>query len=375
MANTIAALLQGRDNNFNLIRFIAASAVVLDHSFALDAHHEAASALIDVESLEVGRLAVDVFFIISGFLVTRSVMTQPTIVDYAVARFLRLFPGLLAATVGIAFLLGPLVTQVSWQDYFSDPRPWLFVPLTSTLVTHSMTLPGVFDGVPQSGVIDPPLWTLRYETLCYVLLALFALAGMLATKTRAGLTLALILAVYLFVTFATSLRDVAAIDSAVRFAFGFFVGGALYLFADRIRLGLGGVLLLGLIAAAAHGTPVYEMALRAALGYGLIWFALVPAGPIRGFNRLGDYSYGIYILCFPIQQTFVMLQPGVTPWVLLISSFPAVLAVAILSWHFVEHPALQRKAWAGDCVGSLLHGVRQRLAASFGSAAAAKALD
>ena len=127
-------------------------------------------------------------------------------------------------------------------------------------------------------------------------------------------------------------------------------------------------------AFAGYGTPVYEMALRAALGYGLIWFALVPAGALRRFNLIGDYSYGLYILCFPIQQTFVMFHPTIAPWALFLGSFPAVLTLAVLSWHFVEHPALSRKAWAGDCVGSLLHGVRQRLAASLRSAAAVKVL-
>ena len=123
MANTIAALLHGRDNNFNLIRFLAASAVILDHSFALVARDQTAAAFIDVASLEIGRLAVEVFFIISGFLVTCSVMTQPTLVDYAVARFLRLFPALFAACIGIAFVLGPIVTFASFGDYFTDPRP------------------------------------------------------------------------------------------------------------------------------------------------------------------------------------------------------------------------------------------------------------
>ena len=244
MANTIAALLHGRDNNFNLIRFIAASAVLLDHSFYLVARDIAAQSTIDFAELEIGRLGVDVFFIVSGFLVTRSVMTQPTLADYAVARVLRLFPALLVVTIFIAFVLGPLVSSVSWQDYFSDARPWLFVPLTSSLITHSLTLPGVFDTVPETGVIDAPLWTLRYETMCYVLLAFLALVGMLATRTRAALTLVLILVGYLLITFATPLRDIPAIDSATRFTFGFFAGGALYLFADKIRLNLVGVFVL-----------------------------------------------------------------------------------------------------------------------------------
>ena len=373
MASTIAALLHGRDNNFNLIRFLAASAVLLDHSFALVAHDQTASALIDVERLEIGRLAVDVFFILSGFLVTRSVMTQPTLIDYAVARFLRLFPALLVACIGIAFVLGPIVTSASLGDYFTDPRPWLFVPLTTSLITHSMTLPGVFEQVPESGVIDPPLWTLRYETMCYVLLALFALLGALATRFRATLTLAVVLGAYAFITFATSWRgDSSAIDSAARFVLDFFLGGAFYVFADKIRVDLRVALVLGLAAAATFGTAAYEAVFRVALTYGLLWFALVPAGAIRRFNLIGDYSYGIYILCFPIQQTVVMLNPQITPGWLFMCSFPAVLALAILSWHFIEHPALRRKAWAGDCVGSLMRGAQQRLTTFLGLGAAPK---
>jgi len=374
MANTIAALLHGRDNNFNLIRFLAASAVILDHSFVLVTPERAASAAINFAGFDLARVAVDVFFIVSGLLVTRSVLTQPTLVDYAVARFLRLFPALLAASIFIAFLLGPAVTTVSLQDYFSDARPWLYVPLTASLVTYSLTLPGVFDHVPMSGVIDPPLWTLRYEAMCYVLLALLALAGLLATRARASLTLAAIFALYLFVTFATPWREqVAAIDSASRFVFDFFIGGAFYLYADKIKLDIRIALALVLAAVLAVGTGGYEMALRVALAYGVVWFALVPAGPLRLFNRIGDYSYGLYILCFPIQQIFVMLDPDIGPAALFLCSFPAVLAIAVLSWHFVEHPALRLKASAGDSVGSLLYGAQLRLTALLGRGSVPKA--
>ena len=373
MANTIAALFHGRDNNFNLIRFLAASTVLLDHSFALVAPERAASAVIDIGGLELARVAVDVFFIVSGFLVTRSVLTQPTLVDYAVARVLRLFPALLAACIFIAFLLGPAVTTISLHDYFADARPWLYVPLTASLITHSLTLPGVFEHVPVSGVIDPPLWTLRYESMCYVLLALFALAGLLATRMRASVTLAVLFALYAFVTFATSWRDESgAADSAARFVLCFFLGGAFYLYAEKIRLDVRIALALGLVAMLCFGTAAYEVAFKAALAYGVLWFALVPAGPLRRFNLIGDYSYGLYILCFPIQQTFVMLDPAIGPGALFLCSFPAVLALAILSWHFIEHPALRLKPSAGDGVGNLVHGAQQRLTALLGRGAVPK---
>jgi peptidoglycan/LPS O-acetylase OafA/YrhL len=213
-------------------------------------------------------------------------------------------------------------------------------------------------------VIDPPLWTLRYESACYVLLALFAFAGLLAGRARASLTLVAVFAVYLLVTFATSWReDIRGVDSAARFILGFFIGGAFYIYADKIRLDFRIVLGLALIAVLTLGTAAFEMTLRVALAYGVLWFALVPGSAIRRFNRIGDYSYGLYILCFPIQQTFVMLDPAIGPWALFVCSFPAVLALAILSWHFVEHPALQKKAWAGDSVGSLLQGAQLRFAA------------
>jgi len=373
MASTIAALLQGRDNNFNLIRFIAASAVLVAHCFDVVAPEQAAAVPVNLEELGIGRIAVDVFFIVSGFLVTRSVLTQPTLVDYAMARVLRLFPALLVLCLMLAFVLGPLVTHVSWQDYFSDPRTWLFVPVTTSLATHSMTLPGVFDTVPMSGVLDSPLWTLRYETICYVLLALLALTGLLSTRLRAASTLALILAVYLLITFATSWREESGtIQNMTRFTLDFFLGGALYIFADRVRLDGKVALGLAVFAAASYGTSAFEVTLRVALAYDVLWFAFVPAGAIRRFNLIGDYSYGIYILHFPIQQTLVMLDPGITPTWLFLCSFPAVLAFSILSWHFIEHPALKRKTWAGDSVGHLLRGAQQRFISVLGLGIAPK---
>ena len=373
MPNTVAALLAGRDNNFNLIRFIAASAVLVDHCFALVAPEKAAAAPVNFEALEIGRYAVDVFFIVSGFLVTRSVLTQPTLVSYATARVLRLFPALIVVCIFLAFVLGPLVTTVPWQTYFTDPRTWLYVPVTASLMSYTMTLPGVFETVPVAGAVDNPLWTLRYEAICYVLLALFALAGLLATRFRAGLLLALIFAGYALVTYGTGWRgESAALDSMSRFAFDFFLGGAFYIFADKVRLDFRMAIVLAVIAVVSFGTTLFEPVYRIALAYATLWFALVPGGAIRRFNLIGDYSYGIYILCFPIQQTFVLLYPGITPLWLLISSFPAVLVLAILSWHFIEHPALKQKAWAGDSVGSLLRGGQQRVTAMLGLGAAPK---
>ncbi len=347
-APTIAERLSGRDNNFNLIRFLAATLVLLDHAVALAGTGEPRLLVLGPLSLNLaevplGRIAVDVFFVVSGFLVTRSVLTRPTVMEFAVARVLRLLPALLAVSFLIAFVLGPLVSERSFAEYFSDVKAWLYAPLTGLLVSHSETLPGVFETGREQGVVNSPLWTLRYEAICYAILAALGLAGALLHR-RVVYSLAGLLAAYLLVTFATDLRgQVAAIDSLSRFGLSFFLGGALFVFSDRIRLHLLWAIALAGIAAVTSQTAIAEFTFRLALSYGVIWTALVPGGPIRGFNRLGDYSYGLYILCWPIQQTIVTLIPAIAAPALFAISFPITLGFAALSWHLVEHPALKCK--------------------------------
>ena len=58
------------------------------------------------------------------------------------------------------------------------------------------------------------------------------------------------------------------------------------------------------------------------------------------FNRIGDYSYGLYVYAFPVQQTIVFRMPNLTPGELFAFSFLATLVLAVASWHVLEKPAL-----------------------------------
>jgi peptidoglycan/LPS O-acetylase OafA/YrhL len=60
-----------------------------------------------------------------------------------------------------------------------------------------------------------------------------------------------------------------------------------------------------------------------------------------------DYSYGIYIYAFPVQQTLVSIWPQMSLFVYLLSTFVTTVALAALSWHFVEKPALKLKPFRG----------------------------
>lgn len=68
----------------------------------------------------------------------------------------------------------------------------------------------------------------------------------------------------------------------------------------------------------------------------LLLLAYVPQGNIRRFNQSGDYSYGIYIYAFPVQQLIVTAIPGVSVPVMIGLSFVITLLLAMLSWHLIE---------------------------------------
>ena len=83
------------------------------------------------------------------------------------------------------------------------------------------------------------------------------------------------------------------------------------------------------------------------LAYAVLVVAYHPRLRWRAFNRLGDYSYGLYIFSFPIQQILIAklgAPVASSPVTLLAAAFPVTLALAALSWHVVEQPALRQKA-------------------------------
>lgn len=341
MRTTVQELLVGRDNNFNLVRFVAALAVVYDHSFMIPHGRSVPWLLPNVMSGDFGWYAVNVFFVLSGFLVMKSWLSRQDIISFAVARSLRLFPALWFNAFLLAFVMGPIVCLCLLIDYFFDARTWLYVPMTASLISPSQVLPFVFDTMPVKAVVNSPLWTLRYEALSYATLAGLGLLGMFATRTRALATILVFFSAYLTITLLTDLRDQSAfLDSLMRFWLCFFLGVSAYLLRERLTLRATAAITFLLGAILAYGTPFYELILQIALAYGVFWVALVPGGAIRHFNKLGDYSYGVYIFAWPLQQTAVLAAPDLSPHQLFVLVAPVIVLAAAFSWHWIERPAL-----------------------------------
>jgi peptidoglycan/LPS O-acetylase OafA/YrhL len=290
----------------------------------------------------LGTFALFVFFGISGFLIARSFERQPTLRHWLAARALRLLPALTVMLVLTVAILGPLTTSLPLHGYIADPETHSYVIRNLSLAFRQNGLPGVFGNQPVPDEVNGSLWTLYYEVLCYGGVMIMGLLG--AFRAWRPLALAAFVYVLANVVAVALPKDMVPVGvrSLLSLGMPFATGVAFYLL--RARLPLNPVLLLGLIVGVTvvRNTALYQPALVLTLTYGVFLLAYLPKGFVRKYNLLGDYSYGVYIYAWPLQQMVVYFAGPMTPLVNIALTLPLVLMLAWLSWTFIEKPALAR---------------------------------
>lgn len=348
---------RGRDNNFNLVRLCAAALVLVSHSWPLSA--TPGEPLERFAGFSFGHLGVDIFFVVSGFLVTGSLIARGSLRAFGWARALRIFPALTACAFGTALVIGPLVTEWPLPRYFAAWDTWRFALQNS--VTWPMgvqwTLPGVFLHQPGGPAVNGALWSLPWELTLYVMLAIMG-AVLVRPRLRGDAFGNAVVIIAVAATAGHGLNEATGLSHRFEIVQGlrlvalFFTAGALQVHKARIPLGVtwfvAALLLLPSILwlrGAALG--FYPLV----LGYLILWLALVPGGALRRYNQLGDYSYGLYLWQFPIEQCIVLARPGLTPLGLSLLALPATLILAVSSWHLIESRALAFKPHAAQAPG------------------------
>jgi peptidoglycan/LPS O-acetylase OafA/YrhL len=344
------ALCVGRDNNLNLIRMLAAYAVLISHAYVLSAGTSDAEPGNELIGMSIGAIAVHVFFLASGFLVTGSLITRCSLIEYAWARALRIVPGLIVMLVLVVLVVGPIFTRLPLDRYLSDARTWEYLVRNAfPVVRAAFELPGVFEQNPIKASVNGSLWTLPYEVRMYIVLALLWVCASWWRGPRERMFVPLI-----FIGLLTTGGHVlashfarAAVSEWSALGFMFFCGASFYVCRRRVRLVWPG--LLGVVSTwaltLAHPAlffPVYLLT----LGYVVLFLAYVPNGVLRRYNELGDFSYGMYIYAFPVQQALVACIPGASPATIIASSTVVTVVLAIVSWHLVEKRSLAVKGRA-----------------------------
>jgi peptidoglycan/LPS O-acetylase OafA/YrhL len=338
----LADHLDASSNSFGVLRLILALTVLVSHSLWFVSGDRSSDPMTAVTGFTSGEHAVQVFFLLSGLLVAHSLQKSGDLLDFAVARTLRIFPGLLVCVAVTVFIIGPLVTTRSLWAYLGDPGLTAYIAKTATLITASARLPGVFETLPLPHLVNGSLWTLKFEALCYAGLAILAATGLLMTGRRA-LAVGTLIAVILIASavLPTDTTRYTMPQNLAYFAIPFSLGVLGCLLKDRIVIHGGIALALVVPAALAVGTPLQHITTGLLLGYGAIWLAIrYSFGPLRAFANRSDLSYGVYIYASPIQQSALHLLPGLSAGGLTLLATGPVLLLAALSWWLVEKPAM-----------------------------------
>jgi peptidoglycan/LPS O-acetylase OafA/YrhL len=334
-----------RKNNFDALRLIAAISVIFSHAFLLAEGTQDRDPLVVLSQHQcgLGVAGVFVFFAISGFLVTQSWEQTNSLPRFVAKRVLRIYPGLVACILVLTFGLGAVMTHLPLADYLSDPRTHDFLGANLLMQVKHNSLPDVvFSQFWFGTVVNGPLWSLPIEAALYLMVVALGMLRLIRLPV-----LAVLLAVGLFFLWFDVWFDTVVelgFIGQVGWMLAFFVSGmALYKLRDRGvfngRLTL--LAILGLVAS----VPLHSFnPLFAVFGcYLALYTALHPSLPAIPAARFGDLSYGLYIYGWPVEQTISYLRPGASWWELFLIAMPVSAAVAFLSWHIVEKPALSLK--------------------------------
>ena len=330
-------LKRGRADNYLWLRHIAAGLLIYSHSYALAPAAAGRSDVIAafLPRLYGGKVAVLLFFAISGFLVTSSYLNHPSLWRFVKARILRIYPAYAVCLVSMVIVTGLGFTSLSAREFFGAPETWSYLSSNVDLIGLRYTLPGAYAASAYPGVVNGSLWSLALEVRLYAYLVLLAACGVL--KWRA-LATALLLAYIAGMLWFGSGPDAEG-KHALTLVFAATAAAACaarYVPVSTRLLGLAvGIAWLLRDSALAYGLEL------TCIAYFSVWFAYrIPALPLR---FPGDYSYGLFLYGFPAQQMIVQLDPGIGPLRLTLFAITLATALAVVSWHGIERYALSLK--------------------------------
>jgi peptidoglycan/LPS O-acetylase OafA/YrhL len=331
-----------RNNNFDFLRFLAATMVIFSHSYALSGNKNEPYLLIS-NYATFGSLAVNIFFVLSGFLIIKSWLDNPNVFDYLKKRILRIMPGLFVAVVFTVLVIGPMATSLNYYEYFTHPLTREY--LNNATLSINFFLPGVFANNPYKDAVNGSLWTLPVEFKLYVMILILGLVGLFYRRLTAALLGGGILVYGIIDIISPDIFDLNSTEKDYLRCLIYFVIGALfYLYRDRVKFSKELFLfsIMGLII--SYFLRYGAVLSYAFLPYIILYFGFNKINKLDIFSKFGDFSYGLYIYAFPVQQLVIYFSKNKLPLLLFfLISFFVTFILAINSWYLVEKPFLKLK--------------------------------
>lgn len=339
---------KGVGPGFDLLRVALAYAVIFRHCFPISFGNTPASNSGVLWTATMG--IVPIFFILSGFLVTGSAL-RLTLGKFVASRALRIIPALAVDTLFTILVIGAIFTTLPLREYFASPMVHRY--LLNIVGEIHYFLPGVFETNPLKGIVNGALWTIPPELGCYVFMSGLIFFKWVHDWRKVALLTAVSFLVILLVPLFPEgtpgfIKSVAGNPGAVLVPT--FLTGSL-LFHLRGKVPYSPILfVISILLIAASGFVLPEstfsvMPSATVLAVPTYAYVCLFIGatkmPRMPFFSGGDYSYGIYLYGFPIQQSIVAATGIFNPFALFAMTVVPVTTMAALSWHFVEKPTLK----------------------------------
>jgi peptidoglycan/LPS O-acetylase OafA/YrhL len=328
-----------RRNSFDLLRLSFALLVAVAHGIS---SHTGGQPHIGLSG--IGDFGLDGFFILSGFLVTRSWFTLESFPRFAWHRFLRIMPGFWVCLLVVAFVVAPVAAALQGmsplQAFTGTPSAWEYVFENAGLLIVHFDIAGILAELPKEDSFNGSVWTLVFEAFCYAIVAVLGGLGLLRRRP----VLVPIAAAVLLVLTAMQEAGLPVLlnERVIRLVLVFLLGATAYLYAARIPLRAD-------LAAGAAGVFLVSLALfddyrvlgAVPLAYLFLWFGTSYPWP---WSMRTDLSYGLYIYHWPLQQLLMLTALAAAPTAVFV---PVSIALTVLpaaaSWYLVEKPALRHK--------------------------------
>jgi peptidoglycan/LPS O-acetylase OafA/YrhL len=245
------------------------------------------------------------------------------------------FPALFVSAAACVFLLGPMLTTLPLNSYFADS------PVFTAIFRHpyvEYSLPGVFEH-SHYPLTNGSIWTIRYELIMYALLLAAGLCGVFRHKLFATVVLVAILLISMFLPEEVQLIGLMNVDIGGRLPAFFAFGALLALYKEQASINIRVVFGLILFAWIFRHGSAFQFVFYPAFLMAALW--LMTTEPIKALRLPGDFSYGVYVFGWPIQQAIAAEFPNFGVHANQAVTIAAALALASVSWFVIEKPCIR----------------------------------
>lgn len=336
---TLDKVSNGRDNNLDIVRFIAAILVILCHAFPIALGEGVLDPLAALtnDQISFGSFAVGIFFVYGGFLICKSMCRLQTAKAYFKARIIRIFPPLIAVTAVLALVVGPILTHLSIGQYFSSTGTYQYLLNGILVLVHN--LPGVFTENIYGQTVNGPLWTMPIEFICYIMCFVAYKCKLLNKKYM----------VFALLVFSAGCigadilsGKIALLGPMIRPMGLFFAGMLYYVYKEYIPMNLWLCLLslLGMVVSAV--ISVLPVTIFIFFPYFFFYIGFASKIKFSNFAKYGEISYGMYLSAWPVQQILSQFLSGnngkMNPYINFIITVPVAIAIGFLIFKGIESP-------------------------------------